>query len=426
MNGKNRQIGPVLISGVTLFCVIAVLCFMNGMCKKSDNGDSGPVFQPTVILISFDGFRWDYMNRTSTPNLDYLVTNGVKADALIPVFPTHTFPNHYTIVTGLYPENHGIVANTMYDPEFGEWFWIGSGSEPVKDGRWYEGEPLWVTAELQGQVTACYFWPGSEAAIKDTRPTYYLAFDSSVPNTSRVQQVLQWLDLGDNERPTFITLYFSDTDTWGHTYGPESDEMATAIKELDDRLGQLLDGLRARSLEELVNIIVVSDHGMTQMSRDRVIFLDDYINRDDVTIAHLTPTAMIWPDEGMEDTVYNGLAGAHPRMPAYKKAEIPERYHYRSHRRIPPIVCVAEEGWSSTWHETFDTNPDYYTGGTHGYDPDYSSMQGIFIACGPAFRTGVTVAAFQNIHIYELICRILNLSPAENDGNLDVVRSLLN
>ncbi len=380
---------------------------------------------PTVLLISMDGFRWDYMERTNTPNLDYLVEHGVKAEALIPVFLTKTFPNHLTIVTGLYPENHGIVSNNMYDPEFDDWYYIGQGSEPVQDGRWYDGEPIWVTAAKQNQIAMTMFWPASEAEIMGLRPDEYYIYDGSIPNEDRVEQVLDWLDYPQKKRPTFLTVYFSDLDSWGHAYGPESTEMKSAIVEMDDRIGQLLEGLQKREMDDKVNIIITSDHGMVQLSRDQIIFLDDYISLDDATIVDWSPVTAIRPDEGKADLIYDTLKDVHENFHVYKKEEMPEHLHYREHRRIPSIIGISDEGWSVTTHDQFDSQPNWYTGGGHGYDPAYKSMHGIFIAHGPAFKEGEMIEAFQNLHLYELMCHVLGLIPAENDGKLDSVLIVL-
>ncbi|MQY62801.1 MAG: alkaline phosphatase family protein, partial [Calditrichaeota bacterium] len=191
-------------------------------------GCDGQRLKPTVLLISLDGFRWDYLEKADTPNLDRLVSTGAKARALIPAFPTKTFPNHYTIITGLYPENHGIIANTMFDPAYGDTFML-SKRETVSDGRWYGGEPLWVTAEKQGRISATLFWPGSEAEIGGVRPTYWYQYDHDLPHADRINQILAWLDLPPDRRPIFITLYFPDTDDQGHRFGPDSQELATAI-----------------------------------------------------------------------------------------------------------------------------------------------------------------------------------------------------
>jgi len=378
-----------------------------------------------VILISMDGFRWDYTERTDTPNFDFLIENGVRAESLIPVFPSFTFPNHLSIATGLYPENHGIVSNTMYDEVFDAWYTIGEGSESVTESRWYEGEPIWVTAEKQGKVTATYFWPGSEAEINGERPTYWYVFNVSTSNETILDQVLAWLDLLESERPIFITAYFNDANYWGHRLGPEAVEMDTVIQGLDVDLGRLIAGLTVRDLLDKVNIIVTADHGMVEIDRDRMIFLDDYINLSDVTMVGWSPIAAIIPNEGLEESIYQSLVDAHPRFSVYKKGETPEHLHYRNHRRITPIIGIADEGWSISTRSYYTNNPEAYTGGTHGYDPVFQSVHGIFLAYGPAFKDGLSVPSFQNIHIYELIANVLSIEPTVTDGSLDSVSAML-
>jgi len=315
---------------------------------------------PTVILISLDGFRWDYQDRTDTPHLDYLSENGVRAESFIPVFPTKTFPNHLSVVTGCYPENHGIISNSMYDEEWDAEYYIGENSEPVTESRWYEAEPIWVTAENQGLVAGTYFWPGSEAEINGTRPTHYGEYDGDIPNEDRIQKNLDWIDLPSSKRPVFMTLYFSDADTWGHQYGPDGTEMNSIIQELDGYIGMLTEGLDAREVLDDVNIIITSDHGMAGLSRDRVIFLDNYIDvySDSIRIIEWSPVGMVLPVESWVDSIYNSLIGVHPNMAVYRKEDIPERLHFNSHRRIPPIIYLADEGWSITSHSYFDNHPD--------------------------------------------------------------------
>ncbi len=381
--------------------------------------------QDILILISLDGFRHDYFDFAVTPALDQIAANGVKAQGLIPVFPSKTFPNHYSVVTGLYPEHHGIVANTMYDPVFDEWFSIGSGSTSAIDGKWYGGEPLWVTAEKQGEIAATFFWPGSDARIQGIRPTYYKVFNGSIPFEDRVQQVLGWLALPEKSRPRFVTLYFEWPDSQGHASGPVREAVRPAIEEVDSQIGTLLDGIKDIGLEDHVNIIVVSDHGMSQLSRDRVVFLDDYINLDDVTLVNWSPIADIIPVQAKEEAILQALTGVHPHMQVYKKGMVPAALHYNDHRRIQPIICIADDGWSIGSRVYFDSHPGAYTGGAHGYTPDNQSVWGIFLASGPVFKQAYSVDAFENIHLYELMCHILNLTPAPNDGDFNAVSDVL-
>ncbi len=377
----------------------------------------------TLILVSVDGFRWDYPEKANTPNLDALMARGVRARALIPCFPTKTFPNHYTIVTGLYPEHHGIIANNILDPELGR-FRL-SNREAVRDPRWWGGEPIWVTAEKQDVITAACFWPGSETAIKGVLPTYWYAYDGSLPNEARIQQLLDWLDLPEPKRPRLLTTYFSFVDDAGHEGGPDSEAVRRAIAEVDRLIGLLLDALRRRGRLEAVNLIVLSDHGMAAIDTSRVIFLDDYIDLEAVEVVDWNPVAAIHPVKADADTIYRKLAGAHPHMRVYRKAEIPARWHYRAHPRIPAIVAVADEGWSIVRRETFARRPEYAMGGNHGFDNALPSMGAFFVAAGPAFKQGVVVEPFSNIHLYNLFAHLLRVTPAPNDGDFAVVQPLL-
>ena len=386
---------------------LLLLSFILTTCKKDDDASSNASDKKTLILVSMDGFRHDYFDFAESPALDQIAAEGVKAEALIPVFPSKTFPNHYTQVTGLYPENHGITANNMWDGIFGEIFTLSNGGP--SDGRWFGGEPVWITAEKQGLTTATFFWPGSEVEIKGTRPTHWKPFDSSIPYSTRTQQVLDWLALPVKERPDFITLYFESPDSEGHSGGPNEAAVSEAIKKVDDEIAGLLQGIEIMGLDTLVNIIVVSDHGMSQLSRDSIIFIDDYISMDDAVFINTSPVTDIYPNAGKEDEIYDALKDAHPKYGVYKKGEIPIELHYNDHRRIAPIVGIAEDGWSVTTHQIFDNNPNAFTGGTHGYHPKYESMWGILLARGPSFKNGVEVAPFESIDLYELMCEILDI-----------------
>ncbi|MBD0256724.1 MAG: alkaline phosphatase family protein, partial [Cytophagales bacterium] len=314
-----------------------------GITRQAAGGSKG--LPPTVLLISLDGFRHDYFEKVPTPHLNRLAREGVKARWLTPVFPSMTFPNHYSIVTGLYAEHHGIVNNSMYDPEFKAGFSLGNRAE-VSNGRWWGGEPLWVTAEKQGQKAATFYWPGSEAEIAGNRPSYWKEFDNQVPDAARVDTVLAWLSLPAARRPTFLTLYLSDVDHQGHEHGPDSPEVLRAVQAADSTLGRLVAGLEKRKRYDRVNVIVVSDHGMAPTSPQRITYLDDFVDMSDVERVDWGVVTGIWPKSGREEAVYRSLrAEHHPHMQVYRKSEIPERYHYRQHRRIAPIVCVAADTW---------------------------------------------------------------------------------
>lgn len=382
--------------------------------------------KPTVILISFDGFRWDYLNvkDNHTPNLYFLSQKGVKAKALIPSFPTKTFPNHYTIVTGLFPDNHGIIANKMYDPQSGKAFSLGD-RDSVQDSYWWGGEPIWVTVEKQGQIAATLFWPGSEAEVAGIQPTYWEKYDRNLAYEKRVQKVLDWLDLPAEKRPTFIALYFESPDSEGHKFGPESPEVKNAVRKVDSILEMLLDALKKRGIFENINLIILSDHGMTSVSSDKTIFLDDYIDLKDVDVIDWSPVLALRPRQYMKEEIYKSLVDAHPNLQIFYKEDIPERLHFKNHRRIAPIIGIADEGWSISSHKYEQFVYRNFLKGNHGYDNSLSSMYGIFIASGPAFKQNLVVEPFENIHVYNLIAEILSLEPAINDGNLSSVRIML-
>jgi predicted AlkP superfamily pyrophosphatase or phosphodiesterase len=371
--------------------------------------------EPILLLVSLDGFRWDYLDRFAVDNLSALAADGVRADGLIPVFPTQTFPNHYTIVTGLYPEQHGIVANTIYDPDRDAYLRM-SDRDAVTDPAWWNGEPIWVTAEKHGLRAATFFWPGSEAPIAGISPTYWKEFDQNIPPSERVDQVLAWLDLPPGQRPSFISLYFGQVDRAAHAFGLEDPRMAETIDEIDAQLGRLTEGLRERELFDHINIIVVSDHGMTAQSPDRVIFLDDYLRPDEARVIDWSPVLALRPGSLSADSLYRKLVGVHPHLTIHRREEMPARLHYSNSPRIAPIIGVADEGWSITRRERFE--PRYFEGATHGYDNVHRSMQGIFVAQGPAFARGIRVPALENIHLYALMADILGVTPAENNGSL--------
>ncbi|MGH7537553.1 MAG: ectonucleotide pyrophosphatase/phosphodiesterase [Gemmatimonadales bacterium] len=401
----------------------AMLAFVHtGACGQTPSPRD---VRATVVLVSLDGFRYDYLDRYPSPSLHRLMANGVRAP-LIPVFPTKTFPNHYTVVTGLYPEHHGIVENTIYDPVFDTVFRI-TDTAAVADARWWSGEPLWATAQTQGQIAAAYFWPGSEAPIGGVRPRYWEHYSSAVPNATRVRQVLDWLILPADQRPTFVTLYLSDVDSKGHDWGPDSPEVAAAILRVDSAVGMLMDGINQRGLEGHVSVIIVSDHGMSATSPDRVVALDDYLTLDWLArIIGGSPILGLWPKPGMEDRVVRALRGKHPHLAVWRKAEIPARFRYRDHRRIAPILALADPGWSvAARRRDVTEHPERYRGGSHGYDDTLAVMRAIFLAQGPAFNSASVAPALRNVHLYELMARILGLTPAPNDGSADSVATLL-
>ncbi len=384
------------------------------------------VAAPLLILISFDGWRWDYDTLAPAPNLRALMARGVRAEGLIPAYPSKTVPNHYSIVTGLYPGHHGMVANVIRDPQTGRLFERTNRAE-VENPMWWGGDPVWNTAQRAGLRAATMFWPGSEAPVRGMRPRYWREFDETVPEANRVAQVLAWLDLPPAERPQLLTLYLNEVDTLGHWYGPDSIQVREAIVRADAHLGALLTGLRERGRLPAANIVIVSDHGMASTSREQTIVIDDYISTADVEIADINPTLGVTPRAGRDADVLRALVGAHPNLKMYRREQTPLHWHLRDQPRVPPITGVADEGWVVLLRRNVD---EYWkrsaNGGQHGYDPQIRSMRGLFVAAGPAFRQdGGVVSAFENVQVYNAVAMALGVTPSPNDGDPAVARQLM-
>jgi predicted AlkP superfamily pyrophosphatase or phosphodiesterase len=386
-----------------------------------------PPERAILILVSIDGFRWDYLDRFQPPALMKLANNGVRADGLIPQFPSKTFPNHYTIVTGLTLAHHGIISNNMRDKDIPGEFTL-SNREVQNDPRWWGGEPIWNTAERQGRKTAAMFWPGSEVEIGGRRGTYWTPYDDDMPHAERVKRILDWLRLPEGQRPAFLTLYFSDVDNAGHSEGPDSDDVKQAVMKVDTSLGDVIAGVKQIGLDDRVNYVIVSDHGMSALSPDRVIVLDDYIDVSTADVIDWSPLLGLTPKDGNVEKIYAALKDKHPALAIYRSSEIPPEYGLAGHPRLPAIVGIAKDGWTiasrrdvSRWEEPNRHSP----GGTHGYDARAQSMQGLFVASGPRIRSGVRVKAFENIHVYDFMCAVLGLQPAKNDGDPAVTRDML-
>jgi predicted AlkP superfamily pyrophosphatase or phosphodiesterase len=405
--------------------VAALLVCAVAACRQAP---PTPSIEPTIlVLISIDGFRWDYLDKFRPPTLMQLAEEGVQAEGLIPQFPSKTFPNHYTIVTGLTLAHHGIISNNMRDKNIPGEFNL-SNREVQADPRWWGGEPIWNTAEKQGRKAGAMFWPGSETVIGGRQATYWTTFDNDMPNSERVKRVLGWLKLPEKERPSFLTLYFSDVDTAGHSRGPDSNETRDAVLRVDNEVGDLVAGVKAAGLEHQVHYVIVSDHGMAQLSPDRVIVVDNYIDVTTADVVDWSPVLALTPKDGDVDKMYAALQDKHPALTVYRSSELPAEFGLAGHPRLPAIFAIAKEGWTiaskrdvARWGEPNRHPP----GGTHGYDARAQSMHGLFIANGPLFRRGLKVQAFENIHLYELMCAVLRLRPAKNDGDPAVTRDML-
>lgn len=397
-----------------LILLFSIITFVS--CDEDNETQSN---KPYVILVSFDGYRHDYTEKYKPNNIRSFIKSGVEAEGIIPIYPTLTFPNHYALVTGMRSENHGIVQNKFYDPVRDEIYHFMKSSG--KDGSWYTGEPLWKTASKQGLKAASYFWVGSDA--KGNYPDYWFRYDGRTSKAKRVDQVLEWLKLPLSERPNFITLYFSEVDSKGHKYGPNSDQVESAVHNVDKALGRLLDGLDEIKLP--VNVILVSDHGMQELYEDKVVFLDDHLkDLGGVRVvgggAH---TNLYIPNSDIREKVFKKLSKA-PHLTVYKKENIPKHFGYSSNQRIGDLVISTHAPY---YLKKLRSSGNSVKGATHGFEPlKTPSMNGIFYAKGPNFKKGLKIPAFENIHVYPMILEILGLKLDHKiDGSAEVLKPIL-
>jgi predicted AlkP superfamily pyrophosphatase or phosphodiesterase len=375
-----------------------------------------------VVLVSLDGFRYDYANKYGAKNLEAMAARGASApEGMIPSYPSVTFPNHYTIVTGLYPDHHGIVANSFYDPARNETYSY-TNSKATGDGSWYGGTPLWVLAEQQGMRSACFFWPTSDAQIQGKRPSYNFGpYDDNFPDEKRVEQVITWLQLPPEKRPHFLALYLSITDHAGHTYGPDAPETGEAVRHVDEMMGKLWDGISASGLP--VDLIVLADHGMETLQGGWII-LDKWADLSNFE----TAGSLLYPkSEGDAQKAYQSLLGVSDKFKVYRRAQVPEYLHFSSNPREGDPVVVPTGPYSVVAHDpNADGGSRMPPRGGHGFDPrQMPSMKAIFYAAGTDIRPGVTVAPFENIDVYPLIVAILGLRSGPIDGKLDPLQGIL-
>lgn len=371
-----------------------------------------------VLMISMDGFRWDYIKQVQTPNFDSFAAHGTYADYINNTFVTKTFPSHYSIATGLYEESHGIIANHMYDPVFNESFSMGT-----TDTKWWDGgEPLWVTTRKHGLKSAVYFWPGSEAKIRGLRPNIFYAYNESVAFKERVDTVVEWLSKA-SYNIDFAMLYFHEPDHTGHIYGPKSNEVKNKVKYMDGILGYIVKKFDENELWKSVNVLITSDHGMAEIDYSkRHIDISTYIDMDAIDRIPVDgPTANILPKAKKLDEIIQNLTGV-DHLQVYKRKEIPEFWHYRNNRRILPILAVADEGWLIV---KGPEEYNYTSKGTHGYDNSLLSMKPIFYARGPNIKVGYKSFPFNSVDIYPLVCELLGIKPSPNNGTLENTKSFI-
>ena len=365
--------------------------------------------KPYLILVSLDGFRADYLDRFRLPNLGRVMKRGVRAKWMNPVFPSLTFPNHYSLVTGLHPEKHGIVGNSFYDPARRQKYAMHEGAA-VTDGTWYRGEPIWVTAETQGMVAACYFWPGSEAAIGGVRPTFVTPYDDDAPNDERVRQVLQWLRLPPDQRPHLITLYFSEVDTASHRNSLNSPNVERAARSLDAMIGVLIDGIDALPFGRYVNLVITSDHGMVETSRSRTITIESLVDLSGIEHTFDGPVSSFHVAGGdltRAQKLRDDLNARLRNGRAYLREELPERYHYAADPRAGDVVVVMEEAW--TLRRATSKLVQFGNRGAHGWDPAVPAMRAVFLAMGPTIKPGLVIDPVDNVDVYPFMTELLGL-----------------
>lgn len=373
--------------------------------------------RPYVVLVSFDGFRADYAQKFRSPQLQAMSTGGVTAEGLIPVYPSKTFPNHYSIATGLYADRHGVVANSFYDPGRDANYSIEK-TKTVQDGSWYGGEPLWSVAIRQGMLASSFFWVGSEAEINGIRPTQYRIYDKKVPNQERLKTAMRWLALPKAQRPHLILLYFSDVDSAAHEFGTESSEVKTAVAELDSLLGQLRKGIAATGLP--VNLLLVSDHGMQDLDKNKIEYPDDYADLSDFQVLERGPQMLLYLDKGespeLLQNTYLQLKAKARHFSVFKREDMPEELHFSRTARCGDLVLVARSPYSLMLSTDLRSIP----AANHGYPPkEDKAMWGIFYAEGPAFKPGEKLTALENINVYPLVLKLLGLkAPTDIDGRI--------
>lgn len=388
-----------------LFLLLALLLGHSGMLSKN-----------YTVIISLDGYRWDYPQWYDTPFIDFMASQGV-ASGLIPSFPSKTFPNHYTLATGLYPDHHGIVANEFLDPANGRSFSLGTAEQKMNPD-FYGGEPIWNTAHRQGKRVAVFYWPGSDVKVNGRYPDKYFLYDQEPRLTlsQRIQGVLQQLQLPAQQRPDLIMAYMEQPDAHGHTYGPQGKRTRHAVQIVDSLLQSLYDGIHLLPDASHVNLIVVSDHGMAWVARDHTIGIRQRLRPEWVRMASGSVPCNIYVQPGCQDSVFQALQGLdHAKV--WRRQNIPSYLHYGTSRRVGDVVVCPDLGYV-----VYDDS--ITPGGNHGYDPTLQDMHALFRAIGPDFRH-TEIPHFRNVDVYPLLCRLLGIIPAPNDGRIDEIETIL-
>jgi len=383
-------------------------CTSQSPLNKATEKLSDP--KPLTLLISIDGFKPEYLQRGLTPNLLHLANSGATAQGMLPSFPSITFPNHYSMVTGLYPDHHGIVNNNMKDPRISEPFKLTSRTAVTNSAWWTDAIPIWVSAQRQGLRSSTLFWPGSESKIQGIQPNDWLFYDKNMSASVRVSNLLEWLHRPKTERADFATLYFEDVDSMGHRHGPKSNELNMALSQVDLAIHQLITGLKDAGLYDQTTLIIVSDHGMAEVPSENQIRLKNLLgNFSEYSVEWQGPLAGINLNGNFENLLLSALKQS-THMRCWPKKEIPAKYHFGTHPRIPDVVCLANLGWTITEGVSLFNIP-----GQHGFDPELQEMHGIFIAAGYRVHK-VELNTFENIEVYPFVCQLLGIVPEKNDA----------
>ncbi|MBJ6979650.1 alkaline phosphatase family protein [Luteimonas sp. MC1895] len=398
-----------------ILAIVLSACSAGPDARLADASGHVVARTPALLLISIDGLHPDRVNMADAPHVARLAASGVQARWMTPSYPSLTFPNHYTIATGLRPDRHGIVHNSIHDAELGT-FRL-SDREAVGTSDWWGGEPIWVGAEKAGLPTATMFWPGSEAEVAGVRPTRWHVYEESVPAAERAATVADWLLEGEATRPRLATLYFHAVDTAAHTHGPDSEEAREALADIDAAIGELLDRLQRGGRLAHTNIILVSDHGMAPVPPGQQVSVGDMVTMEEARLASIGQVIQVQPNPGFEARVEARLLGRHDHYECWRRDALPARWHYGTHPRIPAIVCQMDEGWDALPPQVMAARAEGGTRGSHGYDPALPSMRAVFIASGPAFRQGAVIDPIDNVDVYPLMVRLLGIPAAENDGD---------
>lgn len=372
-----------------------------------------PVQRDSVVLISIDGLRVDALGKGHSPNLDRLAAAGVQARWMTPSYPTITFPNHYSMVTGLRPDRHGIVHNQMEDPELGR-FELSDRDAVTTPGWWSDALPIWIQASRAGLRTATLSYPGGETAIDGQQAEQWHPYDESLQPHQRAQMMVQWLD--QPTRPHLLAAYFEHVDKAGHYYGPNSTQYAQAISLIDGAVGQLVHGLQQRGLLESTNLVIVSDHGMAEVPDGQTVAVEDMIAPELAHVVSVGQVVGFAPAQGQHDTVQRLLVGQHDNYDCWPRQQLPARWAYGSHRRIPAVICQMHEGWDANTRQVLARRRPGVRG-SHGYDNALPSMRSPFIAIGPAFRRQGVIEPIHNVDVYPLLGRLLQIELPSHDGD---------